>query len=711
MKRRILLLLLACAAAVQCSHPYTEGMTGSFPTTENLGAKAHTFSHEGGTKSYDMVSNSDIEYTVEYGEGDARNWLKVNVEPIDKGLKLSLSADKNERRESRSALVNVYNIDDMCIGVIEVAQTGYSFAQGQENVYDGDLVLATQDEIDNCVYTKINGKLIIGALYSGSYVSSLENLNYITEIRDGLVIRNCNDLRSLGPLASLTLPLVHIENSDAFLVDSWKGNTKELILNKQSDVYSLENFDEIEKLTINDCGGESFGGLESLSNVKEAAITNNKGIYSSDQVDDIPMVEVLDLSGNPIMYSDHLADETHLKKLNLSNTNLSNAQVRYLKACLPATEIIASSLNSTGVVNVSVDSTAHYSASLTLNVNITDCRYIYYYLTEVKEGYSFNRSDLVRIYDLYGNTSGYALKLDDLEPNKEYALWVCAEGERGRYLSEELKFETKEIKYYTFEVQPTFPVLANAASYSPSFPQMTADVARMKETGVGLDSYVMNVSSGKYSLSMPEGKFSAALWATSSASSSYVLTRSDISSLDDVYWSLDMKSLSASDVIVACYAGNLNADVSAPVTFVRPVAKIDMTVDFSQSLVPVSVVKSVKIELKDMYQSYRFGPGLSAPEYDYYTSAGWVFEKSMTGVSGNTLVLADDMFVMPHRSTAGRAAVTVVFTDGTTYTVNYTMPQISAGNAYDIAIPIAIRNAGTSFTVDVIVDKDDNIEL
>lgn len=173
-----------------------------------------------------QISNGNLELThqgsifIIFPESDG----SFNYEVIGcEGDIMSLRAYDNEN-QTTTAIQTLNFIDDSInVGILQPC-TNYS-----ERVYNGDLIVTTQDELDDFIafgYTRINGKLHIGGsnmvtnliglegittidgnliVYGGGALTSLEGLEGLTSIGGGLYITGSglSDLRGLNALRSI----------------------------------------------------------------------------------------------------------------------------------------------------------------------------------------------------------------------------------------------------------------------------------------------------------------------------------------------------------------------------------------------------------------------------------------------------------------------------------------------------------------------------
>lgn len=164
-----------------------------------------------------------------------------------------------------------------------------------ENIYDGDITLTTQQEVDDFGannYTEITGTLRIGHPQINSNISSLNSLSSVTLIKGSLDIGNnamlssltgLNNIRAVG--SSLTI------NNNAILTSLSELNK----ITSIEDYLSIANNEMLSSLTglnnINTIGSSlsinnnaklnSLTGLNNINSIKgPLAITNNEMLSS-----------------------------------------------------------------------------------------------------------------------------------------------------------------------------------------------------------------------------------------------------------------------------------------------------------------------------------------------------------------------------------------------------------------------------------------------
>ena len=151
-------------------------------------------------------------------------------------------------------------------------------------------------------------------------------------------------------------------------------------------------------------------------------------------------------------------------------------------------------------------------------------------------------------------------------------------------------------------------------------------------------------------------------------------------------------------------------DAAVSVDFIRPVAKVSMTVDFAGTVGNLSNIDQISISMSHHYAKCKFAEGASV----YQSDLSHVFTKKMTEIPADRKIkIADGRYVFPHSTSYNpELSVTLTFKNGTTKTVKPGFSTaIKANNSYDFTFEIVLTDGKGSFTVDVIERVEDNIEF
>ena len=583
--------------------------------------------------------------------------------------------------------------------------------------YVGDLVLKTQEDVDDCVHTSVTGSLTIGC--PGSDIDDLSNLS-IKSVTGDLTITGCSSLSNFGGLQTLKVDNIILDNTKVSIIESWSGTANTLTIRNctNTSTYSLSDFDEITSLTLadNKC---SFSYLDRLVNLIYADLPRNK-FDDTEGMEKWTKLKTLNLSGNPLANVNELAQLGNLTSLDVSNTPLSPAQVRYVKESLPSTaEVRSSGITGTGTLSVSNTKVNYFSASFSATVSG---------INSYDGGYFISSSSTfpgeggrVQKVDSWGQALT-AFEASGLDDGATYTLWYyVVDGYDSIYLSDPITFTTMELKHYALTVNPSWPSFTNSASVKADFAAIGGRMLVYKEDVLGEKDAVLTKSDSKYSGEMTEGKSAIGFFAvqgtpTGNTYDGYTMavTSKDMTS---PRWTLSLTSEngSGSDIAVSTLKNDFQADASFDVQFVRPVAKINITADFTGSINNLDNVKDITISLNSHYTKCHFAD-ISSVEYDnlYNSTKTLKFYAPITGMPDDKkITVAKDRFILPHSTDyTPSASVTITFKNGTTKTASLTYStKIEANKVYDLTFVTAITDVQGSFTVDVVEVVHDEIEF
>lgn len=599
------------------------------------------------------------------------------------------------------------------VGSIHISEP-YTFTtkEAVEN-YVGDLVLTTQEDVDDCVHKSVQGNLIIGG--TGTDINDLSSLK-ITSVTGNLTIKGCTELNDFGGLASLKVPHVILDNVTPDITSTWEGYTDALtIMNISSDYYYgcyLYYFEEISQLTLKDnkC---SFYSLESLVNVKDAVLPRNNFKYLS-EFETWTELETLDLNGNPLVNVNEIAGLTNLKSVDLSNTPLSQNQVRYVSESLPSATVKSDNITGTGTMSVSNTGAKYFSASFAASVSG---------ISSDGGGYFISKSstfpgDAGKVtVDRFSSGIPTTFEANTLDDGSVYYLWLYVKDDNESvHLSAPTKFTTLELKHYTLSLNPSWPLYANNSSEKSNFTAIGSRMLVYKEEVLGEKEAVLTKSDSEYSAEMTEGKTAMGLFAVQGTpnGNSYDGYTMEVTTKDmnSPKWTLSLTSEngSGSDIAIASLKNDFQDDASFDVQFVRPVAKVNITADFTGSINNLDNVKDITISLHSHYTKCHFAD-ISSVEYN--SAKDLKFYAAISSIPDDKkIMLAKDRFVLPHNSNTPSASVTITFKNGTTKTARLTYStKIEANKVYDLTFVTAITDVQGSFTVDVVEVVHDEIEF
>ena len=157
--------------------------------------------------------------------------------------------------------------------VLKLAIFLFSFSGIKAQVYNGELLLTNQAQVDAFNYTSVNGRITI--ISSSGMITNLNGLSELTSVTDYLVIANNPSLTDINGLSNLTkinslFGHLRIENNDALTnVDGLSSVTElaGLIVKNNAALTNLDGLSNLDDL--------SFGGLVIENN---AALTNIDGL-------------------------------------------------------------------------------------------------------------------------------------------------------------------------------------------------------------------------------------------------------------------------------------------------------------------------------------------------------------------------------------------------------------------------------------------------
>lgn len=578
--------------------------------------------------------------------------------------------------------------------------------------YVGDLVLKTQEDVDECVHTSVTGNLTIGC--PGSDIHDLSSLT-IKSVSGTLTVTGCLNLSDFGGISKLDVSHVILDNTSQSITNTWSGTADALTIRNitKSATCSLFCFDEIRSLTLSDnkC---SFSYMDQLVNVTSAELPRNK-FGTIEFMASWTKLKTLNLSGNPLYNINELAQLTNLTSLDISNTSLSQTQVRYVTESLPSTVSIKSSgITGSGSLSVTNTGVNYFSASFSASISGISSDAGGYYINDDS---SFpGESGRVEKVDIYGD----ALTVFDaktLEDGTTYSLWYYVEDTYGSvHISERISFTTNKVNYYSLTVTPSWPSFENDASAQSDFGSIRSNMLVYKESVVAGREDSMMSSGNAYSVELPEGMTAMGLFAVEGVAEGNNYDGYSWSSnmnMSSPVWTLtlDSETGSSSDIAVGYLSHDLQEDASLEVSFKRPVAKVSMSVDFSGSIGSLDKVDEISIRMKYHYTKCQFG---NASAMSYSTQKDLVFTASDVVVPADKKVkVADERYVFPLNTYySPSVSITITFKDGTSKTVTPDVnTTINANKVYDFTFVTALTDSNGSFTVDVIERVEDNIEF
>ena len=280
-----------------------------------------------------------------------------------------------------------------------------------------------------------------------------------------------------------------------------------------------------------------------------------------------------------------------------------------------------------------------------------------------------------------------------------------------------ITFATLNLKHYALSVNPSWPAYANHSTEQSNFTVVGSRMLVYEETVLSEKNFVLTQSGSKFTGQMTEGMSAMGLFAVQGMpeGNSYdgytleVVTK-DMSSPK---WALTLpaENGSRSDIAIATLKNDFQADASFNVQFIRPVAKVSITADFTGSINSLDNVKDITITLDDHYTKCQFAD-ISSTAYSSVKDLN--FYKAISKMPDNKkITVAEDVFIMPHRTSyTPYASVTITFKNGTQKTARLTYStKIEANKVYDLTFVTALTDIQGSFTVDVVEVVHDEIEF
>lgn len=153
-----------------------------------------------------------------------------------------------------------------------------------EKVYDGDLTLSTQAEVDNFKYTQINGSLSIGNPFGEpNDINDLSALSVLESVQE-LWIHDCNQLQSLHGLEKLK------EIANGVYIDN---NAK---LENMQGLNGLESVGDYR--ITNNPALLNLEGLENLRDAFDLEISYNDNLQNLQGLESLEAIVFLELSDN-----------------------------------------------------------------------------------------------------------------------------------------------------------------------------------------------------------------------------------------------------------------------------------------------------------------------------------------------------------------------------------------------------------------------------
>lgn len=665
MKRFWIFITLAILTATQCSHPYEEGMLGSFPYIEMTSPSSASFkANAGNSESMKgtilLNTNMTVTAKVEYN-GNSTGWIS-NVTSSDEGaaVKLTYTVSANTKRSARKAVINIL-ADNVQTGFsVTVSQEAYQMT-GSPVIYEGDLILNSQEDIDNCIYTGVTGNLII----SGDDISDLSALEHIDSVGGSLIISGCSSLTDLGPLNDLDI-------DELSLTGTWAED----ILTSYTGSFPRLTIDSCMDAPLNLSVLKRFTGLKDIV------------IISSD-IDNILAI----------------SEMTWLDSLTLSDgvTGVYQVEINYLTTIAPDIDVTVNNLYDDNVrLSLQMTACEEYSASFIADLSLDGSPKEVGYILSQDGTFNFNTKVVIETYT--GSNTSLEFKASALDSGQDYTIWLYVISAFGdTFLSAPMDFTTAHVNFYTYTVNPLYPSW-NGSSETPAYNSFEAFMITDIEDGTLKALLFEEAADGSLKATVPEGIIPIYMMAHGGGrgAGTEIGIGSDIIALQ----SIDADGIK-DDIVFAATYNTFQSDMTESPEFIRPLAQINVNIDFSGSIGDLSDIATIGVNLDNFYKSWMLVSGRSQT---YANNTAYSFTASVDGNS-ELVNIVSGRYVMPHVADAARsAAVTITFDSGETVSSNIVLSEsIEANNIYDITLNVKINRFDGTFTVDEVEIVDGGI--
>lgn len=718
--------LAAIAGLLQCSHPFEEGMTGSFPvfslessSTVRLPASGSQSDLSGEIK---ISTNVKVTTQVQYQTSGQDSWvtnLKTTMDEGSNTATVTFTASRNTRMAERSATVKITPSNNLNAISVTIIQAAYQ-PTGKDEIYEGDLYLRTQEDVDNFIYTGVNGRLIIGNCSPNGYMTSfsdpslrfessdiydLSNLYVLEYAEDGILVVSDNGLSGASVLSPVSTPFIEFTDVASYVAESYAENggvAPDIRITQNSGTFSGLSFiamaRNISSLTMRDNYISSIEGIENAGSLRTLDLADN-----------------YDLSN-----INTLASMKSLTSADLSGLDISQSQINYVTTSNPDLVITAENLlgNTYLTAYAPEDQITTRSAVLQLgffNINSYDVIENGVVLTDVDTGFDFGSRQVFN--DILESGYEHYFEITGLTPDCSYNYWFYAIGsDSSIHLSPVCNFRTLEEVLYSYTFTPDFPAYQNTGEtvgaaltsatigiISEDGSTITADTCPLTATGDNswtfshyaghLHMLFSNIASDNTSIGMsPEP-------GTEAGAVDFVLTQQGTSGLGQ-------------DLLISTGNAEVTGDMTAAHDFIRPAAKVSMSLEILGNY-PIENIQSVQASINNCYSSFRISSVSGTVSYDGFVT------NTFTGSTwtDQTINVINDAYILP---TAEGFENTVSFvltmTDGSQIPLSGTLGSpFSANNDYTgenaIRLYVDWNMADGTFTIDEIEDVDDEIEF
>ena len=707
--------VLALAAAlllIQCSHPYEEGMSGAFPSFEILSGGSITMPASGTqqqlTGEIRIKTNLKITAKVNY-QGSSTSWisnLKISYDEAAGTAGITFQASRNTKRSERRATVAISPQSGKGSIYVTVTQSGYT-SSGADEVYDGDLYIRSQEDVENFIYTGVNGRLIIGDCVSGGHMASysdpgllfvgsdiydISNLEMLEYVQDGIVIVSCNNLYGISSLDGVASPMIELTDLPSEAAQSYNGSA--------SEVYIIQNSGNFSTL----------GFISDMGNVRKL-VMNGNFIDSIEGLENAAFLEELDLSGNSNLSNiNTLAEIPGLKSADLSGLDISQSQINYVSAVRPDMEISANDITGNTFLTISIpeDGITSWSVQIQFGAynihGITEAGIVY-----AISGNAFDFSSRCQISESINSDTEYIFEAD-VTPDTYYSFWTYVTGSDGSiHLSEKSEeiYVPAELRY-SLTADFVFPKFSNIEE-TPAASSMTAYVfKKLEDLNSTTESCQMqNTGGNSWVFSTTPGLKNILFTNREPDSRLNIMSSGDES---DIMWGIEQTGTEGTgdDILAAAVQFDLSQDDMTSVTLIRPASRIDIGLEIRGNF-DIGQVSSIEATIDNCCS----GVNISSltGELSYYGNTANTFTGDSW--SDRTIFAATDRYIFPNvEGTVSTISFNLGMADGRTVSLQGTLDEpLSANSDYSILFYVTWNSADGTFTVDEIETVEDTIEF
>ena len=714
-------LLVLIFPVLQCNHPFEEGMTGSFPVFELESSQYITLPASGTSSelkgTIKVRTNSGVTAVVRYEGSGATSWIhsiRVDMDYENTEAVITFSASKNTQKRQRTAQIviqsDVIN-SDITVNVTQEPGTssGPDDDPDEENIYYGDLILRTQNDILACEYTRVEGRLIIGNLSEyGGYMSSyldtslsfessdiydVNNLSSIEFATDIIMVSNWN-LYDVSALSGIETNSVEFSDMPASAFQSYSGPAYQVAVvgnsGYMSDLYCVSTMGNLQYLILK---GNDTGSINYL--------TEARGLLNLEISDDASLRNV-----------NLIADMPALEYVTLSGLNVSEAQLNYIREVRPDLSVSGYDLLAyvSPEIYVADESLSMNSAVFTMTVydqtgiSIQEDGFI---LSEYGNDFDFSSRQITG-FNQTNTTNTY--NVDYLVSDVEYNVWMYVIDENGSiHLSPRCTFRTKAEELYSFNVTPSYPQYDNTQGYEPADMLAARVFVDNADGTVSSEYHDMTENAGTWSFMAGPGYKRVFFSNIPESASSAIVAFSE--SEGDVRWHVTQSGDAGlgQDIQIAAYETDFydNLDFSASLS--RPVLRFGVKFTVNGNL-PVENIQDVAMYINNCYGSCMISGQTGTITYD-----GNVTNVVHGSQWSDRTVYFDDTYIFPNVEGAeSRLDFVFTLTDGSQISAYYIMDNaLTANNDYtgenSLSLTITWRFNGVNFTVDSIEEEINDV--